>query len=172
MTTAADRLVNAVIRKVQESGVLWSGVQMATVSAVGTDGTITVTRDSDTFPRVRLLGSYAPLVGDRVEIMRTLGGWVCLGPLQAATSSVVDMRAGTVTITPSAANTPTFANVTYPALRGNAFYAQVTPITTVPGTSVLGVGATNVSSTGMRVYLTRANTTETVIHWAVFGTRS
>ncbi|NED36686.1 hypothetical protein [Streptomyces sp. SID8499] len=83
--TPADRLVNAVIKKVKDSGLLWSGVLMGTVSAVGTNGTITVTRGTDTYPSVRLLASVAPSVGDSVEIMRTLGGWVCLGVVQSAT---------------------------------------------------------------------------------------
>lgn len=82
--TPADRLVNAVIKKVKDSGLLWSGVLMGTVSAVNTDGTVTVTRGSDTYPSVRLLASVAPSVGDSVEIMRTMGGWVCLGVLAAA----------------------------------------------------------------------------------------
>lgn len=83
--TPADRLVNAVIKKVKDSGLLWSGVLMGTVSAVGADGTITVARGADTYPSVRLLASVAPSVGAYVEIMRTLGGWVCLGVVQSAT---------------------------------------------------------------------------------------
>lgn len=82
MSAPIDRLIDAVLRKVQASGMLEAGALMATVSAVGTDGTVTVTRVGDTYPKVRRLASYtAPAVGDRVEILRTAGGWVCLGKL-------------------------------------------------------------------------------------------
>ena len=84
--TPADRLVNAVIKKVKDSGLLWSGVLMGTVSAVGADGTITVTRGTDTYPSVRVLrGAGALTVGDTVQIMRTLGGWVALGGFSTST---------------------------------------------------------------------------------------
>ncbi|MFF4952278.1 hypothetical protein [Streptomyces chattanoogensis] len=83
MATAADRLLDAVIKKVKDSGLLYSGILMGTVSAVGSDGTITVIRGTDTYPSVRLLSGYtSPAVNDTVEIMRTLGGWICLGALQ------------------------------------------------------------------------------------------
>lgn len=56
-------------------------VRMATVTSVGTDGTVTVQRNDDVFPNVRVLSGYVPAVGDVVEIATTLGGFVCLGKL-------------------------------------------------------------------------------------------
>lgn len=77
---------------------------------------------------------------------------------------------GNVTITPSAANTPTSVNVTFnPPLQGTTFTAQVSPNTGVPGTTVTGVGYGNVTSTGMTVTLTRTNTTATTVSYLVIA---
>jgi hypothetical protein len=79
------------------------------------------------------------------------------------------MAWGSVTITPSAANTPTSFTVTGLTVRGSTFIAQATPVTSVPGTQVTGVGVTSVSSTGLTIWLTRTNTTATIIYWMVIG---
>ncbi|MFF3060910.1 hypothetical protein [Streptomyces sp. NPDC057909] len=76
---------------------------------------------------------------------------------------------GTVNITPTAANTPTSVNVGGFFVAGTTFTAQVTPVTSVPGTTVLGVGAVNPTSTDLTIWLTRANTTSTGVHWMVIG---
>jgi hypothetical protein len=76
---------------------------------------------------------------------------------------------GTVNITPSAANVPTSVNVGGFFVAGTTFTAQVTPVTSVPGTTVLGVGAVNPSATDLTIWLTRANTTSTGVHWMVIG---
>jgi hypothetical protein len=80
-----------------------------------------------------------------------------------------NMAWGSVTITPSAANTPTSFTVTGLTVRGSTFIAQATAVTTVPGTQVTGVGVTSVSSTGLTIWLTRTNTTATIIYWMVIG---
>jgi hypothetical protein len=82
-----DTLITATLDAVRKSGMLWEGTRQATVSAVASDGTITVTRGGDTYPRVRRTDAYLrATVGDLVLIHRTLGGWVCLGrPLTADT---------------------------------------------------------------------------------------
>ncbi|SFT31807.1 hypothetical protein [Streptomyces sp. ok210] len=76
---------------------------------------------------------------------------------------------GTINITPSAANVPTSVNVSGFALSGTTFTAQATPVTSVPGTTVLGVGAVNPTSTDVTLWLTRANTTSTGVNWMVIG---
>ncbi|MFF4276112.1 beta strand repeat-containing protein [Streptomyces sp. NPDC001536] len=76
---------------------------------------------------------------------------------------------GRVTITPSAANTPTSVTVTGLSLSGTTFRAVATPSTSVPGTSVTGVGVTNVSATGLTIWVTRTNTTSTGIDWIVIA---
>jgi hypothetical protein len=76
---------------------------------------------------------------------------------------------GSVTITPSVANTPTSVMVSGFALAGTTFTAQATAVTSVPGTTVLGVGVTNAASDSVTIWLTRANTTATVVNWEVIG---
>lgn len=76
---------------------------------------------------------------------------------------------GTVTITPSAANTPTSSVVSGLALRGSTFYAFAAAQTAAPGSNVTGVGTTAVTSSGLTVWVTRTNTTATVVNWMVIG---
>jgi hypothetical protein len=69
---------------------------------------------------------------------------------------------GTVSITPSAPNTPSSVVVTWPAGRfTKAPVVQVTAGTGVPGTQVTGVGVTDITTTSCTVWLTRTNTTGT-----------
>lgn len=78
--------------------------------------------------------------------------------------------AGTTSITPSAANTPTSKAIVFPsALTGSSFACQVTANTSVPGTTVTGVGYTALTSTGVTLWLTRTNTTATTLSYTVEG---
>lgn len=64
------------------------------------------------------------------------------------------------------ANTPTKVSITFPqGLFDSAPVVTVSPSSTVPGTTVLGVGAYNVTSTGCDIYVTRSNTTDTGVYW-------
>jgi len=76
---------------------------------------------------------------------------------------------GTVSITPSAANTPTSQVVSGLDLQGSTFYAFAAAQTAAPGTNVTGVGTTAVTKNGLTVWVTRTNTTATVINWMVIG---
>lgn len=77
---------------------------------------------------------------------------------------------GTTSITPSAANTPTSKAIVFPtALTGTSFACHVTANTSVPGTTVTGVGYTALSSTGVTLWLTRTNTTATTVAYTVEG---
>ena len=94
----------------------------------------------------------------------TLTGNTTVNGVLTAKNRVV----GTVTITPSAANTPTSAAVTFPAaLTGSTFYGVACAATTVPGTQVTGVGISGESSTGCTIYVTRTNTTATIVRYIV-----
>ncbi|MFD5308177.1 hypothetical protein [Streptomyces ardesiacus] len=80
MTTQFDRIVTAVLRAVRTSGLLEANTLSAVVSVVNSDGTVDVTRNDSTYPRVRRLSGYSsPSVGQRVIIQKTSAGWVCLG---------------------------------------------------------------------------------------------
>lgn len=76
-----DTILNAAVDAVKRSGLLESIARMGTVSALhGSNGTVDVTRPDGTYLGVRVLSSYpSPAVGDRVIVIRTMGGWVCVG---------------------------------------------------------------------------------------------
>ena len=86
------------------------------------------------------------------------------GVLSAASWAI-----GTVTITPSAPNTPTSQVVSGLDVEGTTFFAFAAPQTAAPGSNVTGVGTTAVTTGGLTVWVTRTNTTATVINWMVIG---
>lgn len=75
------------------------------------------------------------------------------------------IQTGTVSITPSAANTPTSVTVTFPVAFASAPYVVISAATGVPGTTVTGVGADTETTTNFRATLTRTNTTITLLRW-------
>lgn len=76
---------------------------------------------------------------------------------------------GDITITPSAENTPTSELVTFPIPFRNTPVVITTPVSAVPGTTVLGTSVSSVSATGFEAVLTRSNTTSTHIQWMAIG---
>lgn len=76
---------------------------------------------------------------------------------------------GQVSITPSAANTPTSVNVTGLNLKGTTFLGYAVATTAAPGSGVTGSSATAVTSTGLTVWTTRTNTSTTFVNWLVIG---
>lgn len=79
------------------------------------------------------------------------------------------IQGGRVSIVP-VANKPTMAHVDFPKPFQGQPYVIVTPVTSVPGTNVLGVGAANNTKNGFDAYITRTNTTETTLVWIAIGT--
>lgn len=79
------------------------------------------------------------------------------------------IQGGRVSIVP-VANKPTMAHVDFPKPFQGQPYVIVTPVTSVPGTNVLGVGASNNTKNGFDAYITRTNTTETILAWIAIGT--
>ncbi|WP_458085805.1 H-type lectin domain-containing protein [Streptomyces malaysiensis] len=128
--TFLDKIIAGVTDSIRKSGMLESTTLMATVSAVGADGTITATRGDDTFPKVRILSGYwSPAVGDTVEISKTVGGWVCLGKLQT-TRPVPRVQSGQGSVPggqPSSGGWST-ATVTFPVAFTNIPNVTVTPL--------------------------------------------
>ncbi|MFB7403394.1 hypothetical protein ACFCZR_24775 [Streptomyces rubiginosohelvolus] len=78
---------------------------------------------------------------------------------------------GRVTIVPSAPNTPTSITVTGLGLPSNAtrFFALATAVTTVPGTTLLGVGTTDANPRSVNIWLSRANTNATWVDYLVIA---
>lgn len=78
---------------------------------------------------------------------------------------------GNVTITPEP-STPTAKAVKFDVAYTDAPVVLTTAYTTVPGTSVLGEGAANITTTGFDAFVTRAGTTNTGIMWIAIGYKS
>ncbi|MGY0065115.1 hypothetical protein ACWY4P_54005 (plasmid) [Streptomyces sp. LZ34] len=103
-----------------------------------------------------------------------LAGNLTIGGVLSAPS----IATGTVTITPTAAYTPTSILVTGLSVAGTTFRGYATANTTVPGyrasasppgAGVTGVSVSSVTSTGLTVWVNRENTTATTINWMVIG---
>lgn len=75
------------------------------------------------------------------------------------------IQCGRVTITPSDANTPTYASVVFTPSFMEPPLVVATPLTAAPGTQVTGVGIADITVSGCKIYLTRTNTTTTGVHW-------
>lgn len=93
--------------------------------------------------------------------MRTEGGELLIGNIL--------IQFGRDSIIPTAANTPTKKTITFKYKFKNAPNVQVTALTTVPGTSITGVGMMNTTETKTDIYLTRINTNETYFDWFAIG---
>lgn len=95
----------------------------------------------------------------------------------AGTLTAGNIATGTVSITPSAAHTPTSALVNF-TCTGTTFRGYATANTTVPGSrkdatpsasGVTGVSLSSVTSTSALVWVNRENTTATTVNWMVIG---
>lgn len=75
---------------------------------------------------------------------------------------------GNVTITP-VANTPTAVAVKFGVAYTDAPVVMTTAYTTVPGTSVTGSAAANITTSGFDAYVTRTGTTNTGVMWFAIG---
>lgn len=78
---------------------------------------------------------------------------------------VPEIQKGSVSITPSAANTPTAKIVTFSKEFSGTPSVVTNPLTGAPGTVVTGCCAANPSTTQVTIYLTRTNVTGTGIQW-------
>ena len=78
---------------------------------------------------------------------------------------VPEIQKGSVSITPSAANTPTAKIVTFDKAFSGTPAVVANPLTTVLGTYVMGACAANPSETQVTIYLTRTNVSATGVQW-------
>ncbi|MFI7009962.1 hypothetical protein [Streptomyces sp. NPDC050145] len=162
--TSVDRLIEAVLQQVRGSGMLEAGAMMGVVTAVGSDGTATVSRGSDIFPRVRLLAGDVPAVGDRVELLRTAGGWVCLGALRR--NSAPRVQSGTSSTPGGTANAWSTVNVTFPTPFPTTPTVVATPrFSTTTATTYMLAVVYNESPTGFQLKVWRTTTAGTDCNW-------
>ncbi|MGV9878675.1 hypothetical protein [Streptomyces sp. NPDC003006] len=124
---------------------------------------------NDFFAAERIIAKTAKPVGGRLFLSKNsahLGSGEDGGSLSlrqgTATLSAASIRAagvlrsdnvsmGTATITP-VANKPTSITLSGGNIKGKNFRAFVTPVTSVPGKTVVGVGVTAVSSSGLTIW--------------------
>lgn len=76
---------------------------------------------------------------------------------------------GSVSITPSGANVPTTVTWSYGRTLTGTVRAVVAPNTTVPGTTVTGCSVTTPGASSVAVYLTRTNTSLTIVYGIAMG---
>lgn len=128
--------------------------------------------DYATSGRFKIVKTTWDVLADRYESME-------LGDLSVSLAEALGIEAGTnantnnsfkidsgsVSITPSAANTPTSANVTFSTPFSTTPNVVATAQTAVPGTTVTGVSVSEITTSGCKIYVTRTNKTATVVQW-------
>lgn len=160
-----DSIIDASVSAVKKSGVLEAGAIMGVVTAVNGGGTVVVARGEDVYPNVRVLSGYAcPRVGDRVEILRTAGGWVCIGALTTGPR----IQSGSVVVPAgSASGRWGSVEVTFP----HAFAR--TPIVVASGaiepsstsTDQVEVSVRPTSASSCKIHCRRGGTSATTVNW-------
>lgn len=80
----------------------------------------------------------------------------------------IEICSGKISITPSKSNTPASKKVTFPISFSGTPVVMVTAATTVPGTTVTGVGASGITADECTIYVSRTNTTKTNLHWFAY----
>ncbi|MFD8777515.1 beta strand repeat-containing protein [Streptomyces sp. NPDC059916] len=125
---------------------------------------------SHTGPLLRL---YNPDVARDRFLVDNAGNTTVDGILTAG-----NIATGSVTITPSAANTPTSFSLSGINVKGTTFTGFVTANTSVPAPSTGAGGAPNgvnsvaissVTGTGATLWVNRQNTTNTTVNWMIVG---
>lgn len=135
---------------------------------VGTSDTQTLTNkaidgNTNTFtnlPTAALTGNINPARLTSVPAASLTGA--------VAAARLTSFEGGHTTITP-VANTPTSVTVTGLNVAGTNFFGLATANTTVPGSFVLGTSVTNVSSSGLTLWIYRTSATATTVEWLVIG---
>lgn len=92
------------------------------------------------------------------------GTWTAWGEC-VMSQDIPTIQCGFVSITPSAANTPTSKEVTFPTPFAGVPTVVLTPRSSAPGTSVTEVAVTGTTKNGFNAILTRTTTTTTSVNW-------
>ena len=152
-----DTVVSTVLDSVRKSGLLESFLVSGQVSSIGTDGTVTVTRGSDTYPKVRVLSGYlSPTVGDTVSILRGVSGWICPGRWR--TTSAPRIQSAKVAGNSGTADTWLDTAVTFPVPFANVPRVTATPSSGIGGSTDLQVTVDSETATGFTLRIKRGNT--------------
>lgn len=86
------------------------------------------------------------------------------GDVQANSFNGHTMQKGTITCS-AKANTPTATHVDFPKEMASAPIVLLNPLTAVPGTIFKGCSATNITTTGFDLYVTRTDNGNTSVKW-------
>lgn len=116
---------------------------------------------------VRVKGNDMTIGGNEVEAVHSKSTSGVTGKIRFA--SGLTLQWGQIVVTPTAANTPTAAAVTFPIKYKSIPFVVTNPVSSAPGTVVLGTCAASISETGFNAILTRSNTTGTGIRWIAIG---
>lgn len=163
MKPVIDVLNDSAVEAVKKSGLAVETARMATVTTLGSGGTIDVQAGADAFQRVRILSGYlSPKVGDVVEIMNTAGGWVCIGKVMG--SSAPRIQSGMVTTpTPGSGGGTTNAVVTFPRPFAGTPRIALTGDSSVPQNFSVAVQSPTANGFTARCY--RSTDSSTTFHW-------
>lgn len=116
---------------------------------------------------VKVKGKTMTIGGNEAEAVRSKSTSDVTGKIQMASGLTIQW--GQIVVTPTAANTPTAAAVTFPIAYKSIPFVVTNPASTVPGTVILGTCASAVSETGFDAILTRTTVTATGIRWLAIG---
>lgn len=167
MRQPVDVLVDATVNAVSNAGVVEDNARMAVVEAVHDDGTLDATMDDGIVPSVRILsGYYSPSVGDIVELLRTVGGWVCLGALRTTSHPLI--QSGSLTIS-TTSGTWAWVTVSFP----KPFLSVPVMSLTVNGnfaSAEVHCAVRNVTATGFDAGVLRASSFDTPVDWIATAT--
>jgi len=160
---AIDAVLTASVDAVKRSGALENNALMATVTVINSDGTLDCTRAGDTFPKVRILTGYLnPAVGDSVELLRSAGGWCCIGALR--TNSGPRILSGTALVSFTSATSNSTA-VTFSRAFSSAPNVVVT-IASGAGTSrYFTARTTSISTTGFTIFVSTSDAAAAAVTW-------
>lgn len=162
-----DGLLNASVDAVKRSGALESNALMATVSVVNSNGTVDVTRAGDTFPSVRVLSGYmVPTVGDSVELLRSAGGWVCVGKVMTTNAPRIQTGSATTPTSGGTTGTWTAVSVTFPKAFASIPTVVATPVSSVSsGGTELNWSVASVSTMAFELRSRRTTDSVTTFGW-------
>jgi hypothetical protein len=132
-------------------------------TVLNTDPLLVLTDASDTPVPALSLGSYSPVMSDRVAVERHGRRLLVLGK---PGPPALEVASGSVTITIAAVNTPTSVSISFPAGRFSAPPDVVVGMLSLnPGTQYLGASVSGVTATGATVWATRSNVGAATVVW-------